>query len=703
MAEGEWEQAPVRKKHLDRNSEGTDDRPLENGMDEEEPNFSDAEDFIDDVTDDELLGDLLKQKPSEAVGIDSVVVVDNIPQVGQERVSKLKNVIRKIFSKYGEIITEFYPEENGKTKGFIFLEYDTIENAFKAAKNMTGYKLDKSHTFAVNVFSDFENYGDIPDDWQPPEKQSFVDHGNLKTWLMDPDCHDQYSVIYDGGETTAIFKNTPSEGVLVEARKRWTETFVRWSPLGSFLATMHQKGIALWGGEKFVQIKRFAHPGVQLIDFSPCERYMVSFSPVLGVNEEPLAIIVWDTRTGYKKRAFHCETACQWPIFKWSPDGKFFARLSSDLLSIYETPSCGLLEKKSLKIPGIKDFGWSPSENILAYWTPEAKDSPARVTLLEIPSRKELRVKNLFNVGDCKMHWQTQGDYLCVKVDRVTKSKKVQSCNFEIFRIREKLFPVDSVELKEGIIAFAWEPVGSKFCVLHGEPPRVSASFYNIKTKANIELLKTMEKKQANSVFWSPTGQFVILAGLRNMNGYFEFIDTNDMTVMNSREHFMATDVEWDPSGRYVVTGVSWWSHKVDNAFWVWNFQGKLLQKCAREKFCQLLWRPRPKSLLDKEQVKEIKKNMKVYTKQFELKDRQNLTKASKEQIEKRQKMLTDFQSLQEYLEETYKGLKEERLHLRGGVDTDRFDSNFEELEDEEEVEFFLGEEITEIDEFEYE
>lgn len=52
MAEGEWEQAPVRKKHLDRNSEGTDDRPLENGMDEEEPNFSDAEDFIDDVTDD---------------------------------------------------------------------------------------------------------------------------------------------------------------------------------------------------------------------------------------------------------------------------------------------------------------------------------------------------------------------------------------------------------------------------------------------------------------------------------------------------------------------------------------------------------------------------------------------------------------------------------------------------------------------------
>lgn len=49
------------------------------------------------------------------------------------------------------------------------------------------------------------------------------------------------------------------------------------------------------------------------------------------------------------------------------------------------------------------------------------------------------------------------------------------------------------------------------------------------------------------------------------MNGVFEFIDTgNDtITVMNSTEHFMATDVEWDPTGRYVITGVSWWSHKV--------------------------------------------------------------------------------------------------------------------------------------------
>jgi eukaryotic translation initiation factor 3 subunit B len=47
------------------------------------------------------------------------------------------------------------------------------------------------------------------------------------------------------------------------------------------------------------------------------------------------------------------------------------------------------------------------------------------------------------------------------------------------------------------------------------------------------------------------------------MNHSLEFVDTSDFTITSSAEHFMATDVEWDPTGRYVVTGVSWWAHKV--------------------------------------------------------------------------------------------------------------------------------------------
>ena len=70
-----------------------------------------------------------------------------------------------------------------------------------------------------------------------------------------------------------------------------------------------------------------------------------------------------------------------------------------------------------------RDFTWSPSDNIISYWKPEEGERPATVTLLEIPSRESLCIKNLFTVADCKMHWQKCGDHLCVKLDRY-KSKK---------------------------------------------------------------------------------------------------------------------------------------------------------------------------------------------------------------------------------------------------------------------------------------
>jgi len=43
----------------------------------------------------------------------------------------------------------------------------------------------------------------------------------------------------------------------------------------------------------------------------------VTFSPLPdNSKDEPQAVIIWDVRTGYKKRSFQCENASAWPIFK---------------------------------------------------------------------------------------------------------------------------------------------------------------------------------------------------------------------------------------------------------------------------------------------------------------------------------------------------------------------------------------------------
>lgn len=63
---------------------------------------------------------------------------------------------------------------------------------------------------------------------------------------------------------------------------------------------------------------------------------------------------------------------------------------------------------------GVSDFEWSPKDNVLAYWAPEQANAPARVSVVEIPSRKELRQKNLVMVSECRLHWQVMDDLECV-------------------------------------------------------------------------------------------------------------------------------------------------------------------------------------------------------------------------------------------------------------------------------------------------
>lgn len=55
-----------------------------------------------------------------------------------------------------------------------------------------------------------------------------------------------------------------------------------------------------------------------------------------GADQKKL--VIFDIRTGMEKRSFMIDGAPVWPIFRWSKDDKYFARISPNLLSVYETP-----------------------------------------------------------------------------------------------------------------------------------------------------------------------------------------------------------------------------------------------------------------------------------------------------------------------------------------------------------------------------
>lgn len=667
----------------------------------EEPNFEDTEGFVDEVSDEELLGDLIRQRPCETDGMENVVVVDNIPKVAPARQEKLKTVIDKLFSTFGDIVNTYYPlDEDENTRGFAFLEYKNPESAEAAQKSMNNHRLDKSYTFAVNLFTDFVKFENVPEEWEPPTPQPYKVQNDLYNFLVEPDAYDQYCVAAETAPNSVqvqFWQNTLPEPTDLESRERFTDTFVKWSPLGTYIVTFHKPGVAIWGGSTYTKINKFPHPGTQFVDFSPCENYLVTYGP----SPQGQKIIIWDIRSGQEKRSFVSDGMTSMSMFKWSHDDKYVARMGEEAIHVYETPSFFLLDMKSIKIAKLRSFSWSPTDNIIAYWVAESTHVPAKVTLINIPKKREIRTAILFNVANCKIHWQKSGDHLCVKVDRYSKSKKDKKdadvkflgmyYTFEIFDMRLKDVPVDSVEIRDLVLAFSWEPTGSKYAIIYGEPNNSSIRFYEVKKGQKPSLIKQMDKKMCTHLFWSPRGQFIVLANLTM--GTFEFLDTNnDFIVMGSGDHFRASEVEWDPTGRYVVTGVSSWKVKEDTGYNMWTFQGRIVRRTMLKSFVQFLWRPRPQSLLSEAQQKEVKKNLKKYYPQFENKDRLRMTRASKELLEKRSQLREQFMEYRNKRIQDWKDQKNRRLQLRNHIDTDTLDT--EDVE-EEIVEFLVKEELT--------
>ena len=145
------------------------------------------------------------------------------------------------------------------------------------------------------------------------------------------------------------------------------------------------------------------------------------------------------------------------------------------------------------------------------------------------------------------------------------------------------------------------------------------------------------------------------------------------------------------------MTAVSWWGHKVDNAYWVWSFQGKLLKRFQMDRFCQFSWRPRPPCYLTNKQIREIKKNLKKYSVEFDVIDKMKISEISKELLEKRQNARKKFDDYRRLRLEELASQKEARLALRNGVDTDEYNADDQELE-EEVIEFLVSEETTTVE-----
>ena len=297
------------------------------------------------------------------------------------------------------------------------------------------------------------------------------------------------------------------------------------------------------------------------------------------------------------------------------------------------------------------------------------------------------------------MVWQSDGEYLGVKVTRHTKSKKTHYNNIELFRLNEPGVPVEMLDVKDAVMALAFEPRGSRFAMIHAENPsstKVDVTFYDMRKKVDNSTLKgkkkgrgggvtivselnkveTLEGKQCNCIFWSPAGQTIIMASLgESSSGTLEFYDVSSKTLV-VKEHYRCNQVLWDSNGRTVATIVSQpiggghYKFAMDNGYILWSFQGKQLYQQSFETFYQLQWRPR-ETLLTKTQINKVRKNLKKYEKQFDMQDKERQRALKLEETKGKRAQRSRYRGLVARLRAIRSRQKEERMSLLSGYDSE--------------------------------
>ena len=82
---------------------------------------------------------------------------------------------------------------------------------------------------------------------------------------------------------------------------------------------------------------------------------------------------------------------------------------------------------------------------------------------------------------------------------------------------------------------------------------------------------------------------------------------------------------------------------QLENGYAIWDFRGQELEKHILDRFKQFLWRPRPRTLLTKEQQRQIRKNLKEYSRVFDEEDAAEESNVSAELIAQRKRLVDEW------------------------------------------------------------
>jgi translation initiation factor 2A len=201
--------------------------------------------------------------------------------------------------------------------------------------------------------------------------------------------------------------------------------------------------------------------------------------------------------------------------------------------------------------------------------------------------------KTFFKGDKVQFKWNQKGTSLLVLAQtEVDKSNKSYYGETTLYLLSvngsfDARIPLD----KEGPIHdVSWSPNSKEFGVVYGYMP-AKTTIFNQRAIA----MHTFALGPRNSIIFSPSGRFVLVAGFGNLAGSIDVYDLEkDFAKVTTIESGNPSVCQWSPDSRFIMTATTSPRLRVDNGVRLYHVGGAISYVQDMTELYNIVWRPTP-------------------------------------------------------------------------------------------------------------
>lgn len=217
---------------------------------------------------------------------------------------------------------------------------------------------------------------------------------------------------------------------------------------------------------------------------------------------------------------------------------------------------------------------------------------PAAVKVFNVPQfTSPISQKTFFKGDKVQLKWNALGTNLLVlaqtDVDKSNKSYYGET-NLYLLSANGSFDARISLDKEGPIHDVSWSPNSREFGVIYGFMP-AKTTIFNQRAVAT----HSFPIGPRNTIIFSPTGRFVLVAGFGNLAGQIDVYDLErDYRKVTTIESGNPSVCEWSPDSRYIMTATTSPRLRVDNGIKLWHVGGGIMYNEDHVELYNVMWRP---------------------------------------------------------------------------------------------------------------